>query len=114
MDRAAERKDPEVKKIIQFGYNVKVPEGIPLVDCRVIPNPWNIGDPVAQRHAVRNHPSFPGLVDEAEALLKSHPVIGVGCGYGVHRSGTVVDALERRFRRGQIEEEFEVEKWGKA
>lgn len=107
------------KKIIQFGYNVRVPEGIPLVDCRVIANPYPkfAHDQVAARHAVRTDPAFPGLVDQAEKLLAENDVIGIGCGYGVHRSGTVVDALMRRYRHGHIDhriEDFDVEEWGKA
>ena len=82
------------KLIIQFGYSVKVPEGdIPKVDCRVIPNPYKIQDPVAQRYAVRNDPNFKPLVQEAIRLLHEHDVIAVGCAYGVHRSGMVVDEI---------------------
>jgi len=30
--------------IIQFGFDVvKLDKHIPIVDCRVIPNPWRIG-----------------------------------------------------------------------
>lgn len=104
-----------MKKIIQFGYNVKVPEGIPLVDCQCLPNPYPkyAHDRVAARHFVRSAPEFEKLVTDAATLLTQHDVIGVGCGYGVHRSGTVVEELERRARRGNCPE-FEVEEIGKA
>ena len=87
-----------MKKIIQFGYSVRVPEGIPLVDCRSISNPYPkyAHDFAAGRHMVRNDPHFQTCVDEAYALLQSHDVIGVGCGYGVHRSGEVVREIETR------------------
>lgn len=86
------------KKIIQFGYSVKVPEGIPLIDCRSIPNPYRVTDPVAQRRAVRGHPDFQVKVWEALRALETSDVIGIGCGYGVHRSGEVVNEVLYRAR----------------
>lgn len=104
-----------MRKVIQFGYNVKVPEGIPLVDCRVIPNPYPkyAHDPVAARYSVRTHEKFLTLVQTGIDLLKEHDVVGVGCGYGVHRSGTVVKEMEKLTWMGDCPE-FEVENWGKA
>lgn len=105
-----------MKKVIQFGYNVRVPEGIPLVDCRVIKNPYPkfAHDRVAARHAVRSDPNFAGLVVQAEELLRKHDVIGIGCGYGVHRSGAVVEELEGLTGSILLVPDFEVEKIGKA
>jgi len=100
-------------KIIQFGYNVKVPEGIPLVDCRHIPNPYPkfAHDKVAARYYVRSSPHFEGCVQRVLLLAnEEHPVIGVGCAYGVHRSGFVVEEVQNRF----CGDDPDVERIGKA
>jgi len=102
-------------KVIQFGYNVKVPSGIPLVDCQHLPNPYPkyAHDHVAARHHVRSSPHFEGCVQRALVLFdEEHPVIGIGCGYGVHRSGCVVEEVQRRFAKDGWD--VEVEKIGKA
>ena len=102
------------KKILQFGYSVRVPEGIPLVDCRAIKNPYPRykHDRAKAREAVRMDRFFMPIVQQASRLLEKHEIIAVGCGYGVHRSGFVIDELKRRFRYG-YGPEFTVEKMGK-
>jgi len=80
-------------KIIQFGYKLEVPKGIPLVDCRILPNPFRVQDDQQKRILVTNNRWFKTLVAEGVGLLKNYDTIGVGCAYGVHRSGMVVEAI---------------------
>jgi RNase adaptor protein for sRNA GlmZ degradation len=105
-----------MKKILQFGYSVRVPEGIPLVDCRAIVNPYSrfrhdksTGALLKMREMVRMDRFFMPIVQQAARLLEKHEVIGIGCGYGVHRSGAVIDELKRR-ARFKYGPEFKVEK----
>jgi hypothetical protein len=102
------------KKVIQFGFNIRVPEGIPLVDCRAIRNPYPRykNDRAKAREAVRTDRFFMPIVQQASRLLEKHETIAVGCGYGVHRSGAVIDELKRRHRYG-YGPEFTVEKYGR-
>lgn len=86
------------KRIYQFGFkNSKLPpKNVPVVDCRVIPNPFGLPDRERAR-AVQRHPMFEALVQQALELLQSHDAIAVGCEYGRHRSGTVVKEIDIRF-----------------
>lgn len=86
------------KTIIQFGYkNVNnIPKGIPLLDCRVISNPYKSG--VSAEHLkaqVKLNPEFGKLVKHGVSLLHKNDTIGVGCLYGVHRSGAVSEELSK-------------------
>lgn len=98
-----------MKKILQFGYRKSVPLSIPLVDCRVLPNPWQLEDEEARRNAVISHPQFYVLVEEGLALLREHDVIGVGCLFGVHRSKYVAQEIA-----SNCTEQIEIEKWGRS
>jgi RNase adaptor protein for sRNA GlmZ degradation len=103
------------KTIIQFGYNVRVPQDVvAIIDCRGIANPYPkyAHDRVAARWQVRNDPLFEGLVSRAMNTLEMYNVIGIGCGYGVHRSGAVVQEVTDRLER--LGFDVEVENWGKA
>lgn len=92
-----------MKQIIQFGFSVHpVPDGVPIVDCRPLPNPHKEPDRVKQRWIVRTHPLFKHLVEQALQLLATHDKIGIGCAYGIHRSGMVAEEVERRFQ-GDVE-----------
>lgn len=87
----------KMKTIIQFGYEVHVPpNGIPLIDCRVIPNPFGIKNELLRARAVLQHPKFKELVLNGMAQLSLHDTIGVGCGWGVHRSGEVAKEIQRK------------------
>ena len=88
------------KVIYQFGFNVQEPpEHVPVVDCRQIPNPYRLPTPEAQRLAVRGHRVFHSLVAEALQLLRENKAIGIGCGYGKHRSGEVVAEVLSRYQQ---------------
>lgn len=104
-----------MKRVVQFGFSVQVPDGIPLVDCREIRNPYPRykNNPAMARETVRLDPNFMRTVQKALDLLRKHDVIGVGCGYGVHRSGTVVEELKHRVRY-EHGMEFTVEKMRRA
>ncbi len=85
---------PGVKRIVQFGYTKGAPEGIPLVDCRTIANPYRL--PEGEKLlAVRNDPEFAPKVEIAVQLLtrEKADVIGIGCSYGIHRSGAVAQEV---------------------
>ena len=108
-----------MKRIIQFGFSVRVPEGIPIVDCRAIVNPYSkfrhdksTAALLKMREMVRMDRFFMPCVQQASRLLEKHEVIGIGCGYGIHRSGAVIDELKRRARYG-YGQAFTVEKWKK-
>lgn len=84
--------------VVQFAYREgPPPPGIPVVDCRVIPNPWNKGkDPRARQRVVRADPRFEGLVREACDLLTRHSFVAVGCAYGRDRSSAVAEEVATR------------------
>jgi len=85
-----------MKTIIQFGYTIHSPPvGGPLVDCRSLSNPHRIADHARQRQIVRESSGFWGKVEEVKNYLKDHDTVGVGCAYGVHRSGVVVEEVLR-------------------
>lgn len=87
-------------KIIQFGYKYVRPEqleGLPVLDCRVIPNPfqWGVADAVLIER-VRTNPEFPKVVERGLQLIAEHGAVYVGCAYGKHRSGAVAQELASR------------------
>jgi RNase adaptor protein for sRNA GlmZ degradation len=84
-----------VKRIFQFGYAKGAPAGVPLVDCRRIPNPFRLAESEREPF-VRSHPLFPVIVAEALRLLSEADAIGIGCTYGVHRSGVVAREVAAR------------------
>lgn len=91
------------KLIVQFGMrhhgDAAAKHEIPLVDCRIIPNPYRRGARVSddeQRAKVREEPQFEGLVRYGASLLKRRDVIGVACLYGRHRSVAVAEEIAAR------------------
>lgn len=90
------------KSIVQFGYRTNPPPEVrekrmPVVDCRVIPNPFGRADSTEGRKAiVRKNPWFEPLVAAAVNILDTTDVVYIGCGYGRDRSGAVADEVARR------------------
>lgn len=85
-----------MKKIIQFGYKWAPEEkiGHPVVDCRVIINPYEKGVPDEVLKArVRNAPGFYTCVDRAVKLFEHHDTVFIGCQFGKHRSGAVAERV---------------------
>jgi len=96
-----------VKQIIQFGYRVQQPvQGWPVVDCRVIPNPYMgfkataVTSDEEYKAKARAHPQFEPLVREAIAHLLKGNVVQIGCLFGRHRSGAVAEEVQRRMALG--------------
>jgi len=89
-----------MKTIITFGYNLptQLPEGCPVIDCRVIKNPYSNykHDPEGARRVVRSDPFFEQLVKRGTEALLMYDTVAVGCLYGVHRSGTVAEEILHR------------------
>lgn len=84
--------------INQFGIkNIAPPKGVPLVDCRVLPNPFQRGvsDSVLIQR-VRALAGFEELVEKGVQLLAKHNEIYVFCLYGKHRSGAVSQEISAR------------------
>lgn len=88
------------KRIVQFGYKWVSPESMnwgPVLDCRVIKNPWTRGTPDEVLFAaVRMHTLFPEVVFNGVKMLEEHDVIYVGCQFGKHRSGAVSREIAKR------------------
>ena len=89
------------KTIKQFGFkNITDPfklKGLPVLDCRVIKNPFVRGLPDAfMIEVVRKHPLFEQVVQEGVQLLAKHDTIFVGCLFGKHRSGAVSQEIAAR------------------
>lgn len=96
-------------RIIQFGHNnCEVPIGIPLIDARVIPNPFHIKDLRARKAKVLADPMFSILVKEGVEHLQRYGTIGVGCGWGHDRSGAVAEEI-----RNQVGEHVQIHKLAK-
>lgn len=86
------------KTIIQFGYkNVNsIPKGVPLLDCRVIKNPYKSGvSAEVLKNQVKLNPEFGKLIKQGVSLLNNNDTIACGCLYGIHRSGAVVEELAK-------------------
>lgn len=91
------------KLIVQFSIkhhgDAAAKHEIPLVDCRIIPNPWRRGDRASddeRRAKVREEPQFEGLVRYGTSLLARHKAIGVACLFGRHRSVAVAEEIAAR------------------
>lgn len=78
-----------MKQIIQFGYKFGFPKNIPLIDCRIIPNSFN-------QKIIAKNPLVEKLADQAIILLQTYSIIGVGCLYGIHRSGEVIKRIQNK------------------
>jgi RNase adaptor protein for sRNA GlmZ degradation len=93
-----------MKRIIQFSFkyhggNPCAGDSVPMIDCRIIPNPWRRNDNAtdAERIAkVRQDPLFEELVLAGVNLLRRCDRIAVGCLFGKHRSGAVAAEIARR------------------
>ncbi len=85
-------------KIIQFAFKNGQPVGPPVIDCRIIPNPYSLARADADRLAlVRADPQFERLVQAGVgALERGHPEIAVGCQFGRHRSRAVAQEIAAR------------------
>lgn len=87
------------KVIYQLGFKVdKIPKNLPIVDCRVIKNPFSRslsdGEIIKKVYKDRH---FRGLVEQGLELLRENDVIVVACLYGKHRSWAVADMVGREF-----------------
>lgn len=85
-----------MKRVIQFSYKLDggPPEGVPVIDCRVIQNPYRMANTDAARiELVEKHPAFPVLVEVGVGVLGVQDAIAVGCTWGRHRSGAVARAI---------------------
>lgn len=84
------------KQIHVFAYKFKRPMNMPLVDCRVLPNPYKEGVPDdVLRERVRALPEFAPLVDRCVNLFNHYEDIGIGCLWGRHRSVAVASEVAR-------------------
>lgn len=86
------------KVIKQFGFkHYNPPKDVPVLDCRVIKNPWVRGLPDAfMIETVRKHPLFESVVQKGVQLLTDNDEIYVGCLFGKHRSGAVAEEIAKR------------------
>ena len=86
------------KTIIQFGYKNSntMPKDIPLVDCRVLRNPYipGVADDIL-KEKVKYLPGFGDMVKAGVFLLRTNDTIGIGCLYGKHRSGAVAESIAK-------------------
>lgn len=65
----------------------------PLVDCRVLRNPYRAVHSDRERKAlVRMDPKFMGVVQQALDRLEGSNEVYIGCGFGKHRSVSVAEA----------------------
>ena len=81
---------------LSFKYN-NFPKGVPVVDCRVIENPYKryLTDK-ARMEAVRRNRHFNPLVEKAVAYLGAGDEVVIACAYGKHRSGAVAEEVAKR------------------
>ena len=89
-----------MKLIHQFGFKHVIHadlENLPVLDCRVIPNPYNprLTDEAAMQ-LVRDNKLFEQVVQEGLQLLAANDTIYCGCLFGKHRSGAVAQELAKR------------------
>jgi hypothetical protein len=83
------------KTIYQFGSKFHdVPEGMPSIDCRGLPNPYKRGvsDEIL-RGMVKRLPGFDDLVAKGVEILKTNDNISVFCLFGKHRSAAVSSTI---------------------
>jgi len=84
------------KYILVFSYKFTGPPvpAVPVVDCRVLPNPYSLGaTPEARRALVRQLSGYESLVKKAVTLLALHPTIAIGCAWGKDRSRAVAEGV---------------------
>jgi len=85
-----------MKTILQFGFKNGVPEGVPVIDCRAIPNPYHASDdPKEVARIVRASKYFNALTMKACWALAHRDTIAIGCTHGVHRSGEVAKEVAK-------------------
>lgn len=85
------------KTIVQFAFKQLQPHGLPTIDCRVLPNPYQKGIPdTVLRERVRALPNFEDVVNAGVELLSEKDKIWVGCLYGRHRSVAVAEEIAKR------------------
>ena len=86
-----------MKIIYQLGYKVDTfPVDIPIVDCRVIRNPYSPTKSKDQmEREVRQSSVFMILVLDSIKLLENYNSVIIACSYGRHRSGEVVKETVR-------------------
>lgn len=84
-------------KVIWFSYwTDKLPPDWPVLDCRVIDNPYSKHKTDAARFdAIRNHPYFNVLVAHGVAKYKKYGKVACGCDFGRHRSRVVAEEIGR-------------------
>lgn len=92
-----------MKTILQFGYKKGIPTGVPLLDCRVIKNPYKVGvSEDVLKAQVRASPEFGKVVKQGFKLLTESDTIACGCLWGVHRSGAVAEELAKLYPNTKI------------
>jgi RNase adaptor protein for sRNA GlmZ degradation len=99
------------KVIVQFSYrnSSSVPDGLPVVDCRSLPNPYQrYTKDEDLKNTVRQLPGFEGVVHHGMQLIAQHDIIYIGCAYGKHRSGAVAEELAARTGASIIKQNFGV------
>ncbi len=87
-----------MKVIYQLSFKLdNLPKGVPIVDCRVIRNPFKrfLTDK-ARKEAVRNDRKFNDLVEKAITLLQENDEIVIACTHGRHRSGAIAEEVALR------------------
>ena len=67
----------------------KVPNGIPILDCRTMRNCFSVSKAQAA-------PQFPGLVAKGIKILEEKKVVACGCDYGKHRSVAVAQEIAKQ------------------
>ena len=84
--------------ILQYSFKYdEIPDAAPIVDCRVIDNPYRKFKHEEDRYqAVRRSPKFESLVIKGVKLLQLTDIIVVACAYGKHRSGAVAEEIAKR------------------
>jgi len=105
-----------MKTIYQLGFKLDlIPNNVPIVDCRVIPNPFRIDKSDAKiEREVRSHPSFEILVEKALKFLLMGDSIVIACQFGRHRSGVVTKEVSERLSKMRVSHEIrrgEKAKW---
>ena len=87
------------KIIHQFGvkyHPIPKPEGMPYVDCRILPNPFVKGVSDAElKVRVTKLLGFDTLVQRGVKLLETNDEISIFCLFGKHRSGAVAEEEAR-------------------
>jgi len=68
----------------------------PILDCRVLKNPFKYGVPdVVLKQNVTLDPNFSQVVQQGLDMLKESGVVYIGCQFGKHRSGAVIDEIAK-------------------